>query len=62
MNGDLRYDSLSEFLNDLNHPNPEFLRIEHRPLIEKDPARFWQLTAVALFLTNLVTLVLWLSR
>lgn len=62
VNGDLRYDSLSEFLNDLNHPNPEFLRIEHRPLIEKDPARFWQLTAVALFLTNLVTLVLWLSR
>lgn len=61
VNADLRYESLSEFLNDLKHPNPEFLRIEQMPLLERDPVRFWKLAAVGLLLTNLITLVLWLS-
>lgn len=61
VNADLRYETLSEFLNDLQNPNPQFLRIEQRPLIEKDPVRFWQLTAIVLFLTNLLILVLWLG-
>jgi serine/threonine protein phosphatase PrpC len=61
VNADLRYDSLSEFVHDLKHPNPEFLRIEQRPLLERDPVRFWKWLAVIFLATNLVTLSLWLA-
>lgn len=38
-----RYPALSEFLHDLHHPNPALLRAQRqRPLIEKDPVRFWR--------------------
>ena len=47
-----RYEALSEFVHDLRHPNARFLREGHRPLVERDPVRFWQgvagLLAVAL--------------
>lgn len=59
-NADLRYESLSEFVHDLKHPNPAFLSVEQRPLLERDPARFWRWCALGLVLTNLVTLTLWL--
>lgn len=59
-NADLRYESLSEFQRDLKHPNPEFLRVDQRPLLEKDPVRFWQGGCVVLLLLNLLTLFLWL--
>jgi len=61
VNADLRYESLSELLVDLRNPNPAFLRVEHRPLLEKDPVRFWQLIALLLVLANILTLYLWLS-
>ncbi|HEY6820839.1 MAG TPA: bifunctional protein-serine/threonine kinase/phosphatase [Burkholderiales bacterium] len=35
-----RYESLSEFVHDLRHPNPALLR--PTPLVERNPARFWK--------------------
>lgn len=49
-----RYDTLSEFVHDLSHPNPEFMKIQHRPLLEKDPTEFWRLLAIAMLLSNLI--------
>ncbi|RLU03909.1 MAG: bifunctional protein-serine/threonine kinase/phosphatase [Ketobacter sp.] len=60
-NADLRYDSMSEFVHDLKNPNPDFLKVEQRPLLERDPARFWRWLALALLVTNLLTLGLWLN-
>ena len=52
---------MSEFVHDLKNPNPEFLKVEQRPLLERDPARFWRWLALALLVTNLLTLGLWLN-
>lgn len=52
----LRYDDLSEFIYDLNHPNPMYLRSNDIPLLQRNPLRFWQVLSVALLLTNLVLL------
>ncbi len=52
-----RYEELSEFLYDLNNPNPDFLRPEHNlPLIQRNPLRFWQGLSVILVITNLIVL------
>jgi len=56
-----RYGTLSEFVHDLAHPNPEFMKDQKRPLLERDPTEFWRLLAVAMVLTNLV-LVYFLAR
>lgn len=37
-----RYTELSEFLYDLRHPNPGLSLEDTRPLIERNPIRFWQ--------------------
>lgn len=54
INADLRYESLSEFLQDLKRPNPAFLQADQRPLIERNPLRFWQALSAILLLGNLV--------
>ena len=57
-----RYASLSEFENDLNHPNPQFQPDASLPLIEKDPVAFWRTLALLLGLVCLgLTLTLLLS-
>ena len=40
-----RYSSLSEWLTDLQRPNPAWLTPREQPLLEKNPVRFWQLSA-----------------
>jgi len=60
-NAELRYESLSEFVHDLKNPNPAYLKVEQRPLLERDPVRFWRWLALGLLATNLVTLALWLA-
>ncbi len=56
---DRRYPLFSEFLYDLGHPNPEFMKTSE-PLIERSPLAFWRALAALLALSNLVTLiVLW---
>lgn len=37
-----RYQALSEFVFDLRHPNPVFLKRTRPPLLERNPVRFWQ--------------------
>lgn len=51
-----RYQALSEFIHDLSHPNPSFLHHRNPPLVERDPARFWQLLSLILALFVLVLL------
>lgn len=58
LNGELRYPTLSEFVHDLKHPNPAFLTADQRPLLEKDPVRFWQGACAILLLVNLGLLAL----
>ncbi len=58
---DLRYDSLSEFMHDLRHPNPEYLKKQSLPLIEKDPVLFWKALSGLLF-SIIVFLLLWFSN
>jgi serine/threonine protein kinase len=48
-----RYESLSEFLYDLSHPNPF-------PLRERNPVAFWRRTAIILFIINLLVLYFYL--
>lgn len=51
-----RYEQLSEFLHDLRHPNPAYLR--PTPLIERNPMLFWQVLSLLLFAINIVLLYL----
>ncbi len=37
-----RHEELSEFLYDLRHPNPQLMPDRRRPLLERNPLRFWQ--------------------
>ncbi|HDN26066.1 MAG TPA: bifunctional protein-serine/threonine kinase/phosphatase [Thioploca sp.] len=50
-----RYESLSEFLYDLSHPNPF-------PLRERDPVAFWRRTTIILFIFNLLLLYFYLLK
>ncbi|MGE5652583.1 MAG: protein kinase domain-containing protein [Bacillota bacterium] len=47
-----RYEELSEFVFDLHHPNPAFLRRARLPLIERHPVAFWK--GVSLVLMTIV--------
>ncbi|QDZ11007.1 bifunctional protein-serine/threonine kinase/phosphatase [Devosia ginsengisoli] len=51
-----RYEALSEFTYDLRHPNPEFATLPPRPLLTRNPVRFWQMLSLALAGTVLVLL------
>jgi hypothetical protein len=53
-NPEKRYDSLSEFMQDLRQPNQTFLQRVRPPLIERDPVRFWQGVSLVL-----VILLVW---
>ncbi len=56
-----RYDTLSEFLYDLSHPNPRYVERELRPLIERNPVGFWKALAGLLAAADLLLLYLWLA-
>ncbi|SJM92432.1 Serine/threonine-protein kinase PrkC [Crenothrix polyspora] len=52
-----RYNELTEFLYDLNNPNPSFMRSEDFiPLIQRNPLRFWQGLSVILMIIILILL------
>jgi serine/threonine protein phosphatase PrpC/predicted Ser/Thr protein kinase len=51
-----RYDSFSEFLFDLRHPNANYLSTSSTPLIERNPLLFWKSTAIVLALAVIVLL------
>lgn len=52
-----RYSALSEFVRDLQTPNPEFKVPHKRPLLERNPLLFWQLLALALLFSHLLYFV-----
>lgn len=58
---ELRYDALSEFIYDLEHPNSEFMDKAHIPLAKRNPLRFWQSITAIMFVVELATLWLWLG-
>ncbi len=58
INPALRYEVFSEFLADLEHPNPAFLASSDLPLAERDPLLFWK--AISAVLGAIVVLLTWL--
>lgn len=52
-----RYDALSEWLNDLQRPNPKWLSSGKQPLLERNPVRFWQCLAAVGWLLALAALI-----
>ena len=53
-----RYDSFSEFLFDLRHPNANYLATSSTPLIERNPLLFWKCTTIGLALAMIVLLAM----
>ncbi len=53
-----RYDTMSEFLYDLSHPNPEFSGEVPKPLMERNPLAFWKGLSGILFGACLLLLYL----
>ncbi|MFK5986799.1 MAG: bifunctional protein-serine/threonine kinase/phosphatase [Pseudomonadota bacterium] len=49
----IRYESFSEFIYDLKHPNEKFLQ-QSLPLIQSNPLKTWQLISAALLISNLI--------
>lgn len=56
-----RYEALSEWLTDLQRPNPDWLSPREQPWIEKDPLRFWKICAAVGWVLALVSLFFLLS-
>ena len=56
INPEKRYEKLSEFESDLRKPNPEFLKEEQLPLMERNPLGFWKGLALMLLVLNFVLL------
>ncbi|MGJ8676379.1 MAG: protein kinase domain-containing protein [Akkermansiaceae bacterium] len=53
-----RYSVLSEFVKDLDTPNPEYLEARYLSLIEKDPVTFWKFVSLILLVILLFVIVL----
>ena len=56
-----RYDTFSEFMYDLTHPNSVFMN-RSMPIIDSSPVTFWRTAATILFVLNIVILFLWLGK
>lgn len=46
INPEQRYSALSEWLQDLKRPNPQWQPQERLPLAQRNPLRFWQVVAI----------------
>jgi serine/threonine protein phosphatase PrpC len=57
-----RYEVLSEFVQDLRQPHPDFLNSRGTPLVEKNPVIFWKCTALLLGIAVIVLLGLLSQR
>lgn len=58
VNPEKRYSKLSELESDLRKPNPEYLKEQQLPLMERNPVGFWRSTAILLVIVNIVLLYL----
>ncbi len=52
-----RHDAISEFIYDLRHPNPVFLRQDRPPLLERKPLLFWKGLSLVLFIVVIILLL-----
>jgi serine/threonine protein phosphatase PrpC/aminoglycoside phosphotransferase len=53
-----RYEAMSEFESDLVKPNPDYLREEQLPLLQRNPVGFWRSLSMFLAISNLVLIYL----
>lgn len=53
-----RYEALSEWLQDIKRPNPQWLAPKHKPLIERHPEKVWKALALTGWLLALILLYL----
>jgi serine/threonine protein kinase len=51
-----RYESLSEYIFDLRHPNPKYLNTSAPPLIDRNPLLFWKSATLILVLIIVILL------
>ena len=56
LNPEQRFSMLSEFIHALSNPDSDLIRPEHVPLIRSNPIKVWQILALVLLVTNLITL------
>ena len=61
INPEFRYARLSEFVQALSRPDPELMRDNFVPLLERNPTKVWRTIAFVLFILNLVLLYLHLK-
>jgi hypothetical protein len=52
------YEALSEFIQDLSHPNPYFMQTTPLPLLDRNPLAFWRGLAIALPVRNILLSIL----
>ena len=52
-----RYEEISEFIYDLSHPNTDFTKTKHVPLIERNPIGFWKSIALLSVAANIALLL-----
>lgn len=45
-----RYDDISEFIYDLNYPNPQFIQSQRKSFADKNPVLFWKVLSAVLLL------------
>ncbi len=57
---DMRYETFSEFLFDLNKPNPALMKTS-APLFERNPVQFWRISSCLLLLLNIFFIYLLLK-
>lgn len=53
-----RYEAMSEFESDLVKPNPDYLREEQVPLLQRNPVGFWRSLSILLIISNFVLIYL----
>lgn len=56
-----RHGDISEFVHELQQPNPRYLEYRQRPLLERNPVATWRAIAAGLLVLELLTLALLLQ-
>jgi serine/threonine protein kinase len=56
-----RHGDVAEFVYELQHPNPRYLECHQRPLMERDPIKFWKMFCGVLVVAQIVSLTLLLG-
>ena len=53
-----RQEVISEFTYDLQHPSPQFSKVQHIPLMERDPVLFWKVLSLVFGMSTFILLML----